>query len=430
MALLLKNLHLVDPHADINEVCDVVIRDGRFVEFGKDLSIPKGVEFDCSGKVGIPSLVDMHGHLREPGYEYKETIESGARSALKGGYSDICCMPNTLPVADTSAVIKAIIKKAEAQDYCRVHPFGAITVGLEGSQLTEMADLLDAGAIAFSDDGKGVQSAKMMRTAFDYAKMFDALLVAHSEDESLAGKGCVHEGKASTLLGLPGQPGESETVAVLRDIALAELTGGRLHIAHVSSRHTVEAIRQAKARGVAITAEVTPHHLFLSEENLDTSYNTNLKVNPPLRSEQDRAALVEGLLDGTLDVVATDHASHASEEKECEFELAAFGSIGYETALPLVLTNLVNTEKMSYERLVEVMSHKPREILGLPPRVCEVGAQADLTLFDPAKNQTFEVGSFTSHAQNSAFIGQPLTGAITDVIINGYHKLQDGKVIA
>lgn len=430
MALLLKNAYVCDPQTGISDTVDLVIRDGRFAEIGKKLSIPKGVEIDVAGKTVIPGLVDMHGHLREPGFEYKETIASGARSALMGGYTDICCMPNTDPVADNAAVIDFIVKRAAQQSYCRVHPFGAITRGLKGEHLTEMHDMLAAGAVAFSDDGRGVQSAKMMRAALDYAKIFDALLVAHSEDETLAGKGCVHEGIASTVLGLPGQPGESESVAVARDMALAALTGGRIHVAHVSARQSVNAIRAAKAQGVSVSAEVTPHHLFLNETDLDVTYNTNLKVNPPLRSVEDQEALVEALIDGTIDVIATDNAPHAPQEKECEFELAAYGTIGYETSLPLVYTHLVKTGRLSLMRMVEVMCVNPRRLLKLSPVKIEVGGLADLTIFDPKKTRTFKAGEFTSCAQNSAFIGNKLHGVVTDVIVNGYHTLQDGKVIA
>lgn len=429
MALLLKNAHLVDPQVGLNEVADMVIRDGRIVEIGKGLTIPKGIEVDVAGKYVIPGLVDMHGHLREPGFEYKETIESGAKAALCGGYTDICCMPNTNPIADNGSVIEFIVKRASEQPFCRVHPFGAITQGLKGERLAEMYDMLNKGALAFSDDGRGVQTAAMMRSAFDYAKMFDALMVAHSEDESLAGKGCVHEGIASTKLGLPGQPGESESVHVERDIALAHLTGGRIHFAHLSSRHSVEALRRAKRSGVKATGEVTPHHLFFNEQDLDEAYNTNLKVNPPVRGVEDQNALIEGLIDGTIDVVATDNAPHATHEKEVEFELARFGTIGYETALPVVYTSLVKTGKMSMERLVEVMAINPRALLKLQPVRLEKENIADLTIFDPKKSKTFKAGRFVSHAQNSAFIEKKLFGVVTDVIVNGYHKLQDGKVV-
>ena len=430
MALLLKNAHVCDPQTGVNEILDLVIRDGVFAEIGKNLSIPKGVEIDCQEKIVIPGIVDMHGHLREPGFEYKETIASGAKSALMGGYTDICCMPNTDPVADNASVIEYIVKRAQEQSFCRVHPFGAITQELAGKKLAELYDMKQAGACAFSDDGRGIQSAKMMRAALDYAKMFDVLLVAHSEDETLAGNGCVNEGIASTKLGLPGQPGESESVMVARDMHLARLTGGRVHVAHLSSRHGVDALRAAKAQNLRVSGEVTPHHLFLNETDLDDFYDTNLKVNPPLRSIEDQEALIAALIDGTIDVVATDNAPHASQEKEVEFENAAYGSIGYETALPLVYTNLVKSQRMSLERLVEVMAINPRTLLGLRPVKIEVGSQADLTIFDPTKTKTFKAGSFASCAQNSAFIGKKLYGVVTDVIVNGYHTLQDGKVIA
>lgn len=430
MALLLKNAHVCDPQTGLNKVVDLVIRDGVIADIGQNLTIPKGVEIDCKEKMVIPGLVDMHGHLREPGFEYKETIASGARSAAVGGYTDICCMPNTLPVADNSSVIEFIVKRAAEQGYCRVHPFGAITQGLEGKKLAELYDMKKAGARAFSDDGHGVQSPKMMRAALDYAKMFDVLLVAHSEDENLAGKGCVHEGIASTKLGLPGQPGESESIMVARDMQLAQLTGGRVHIAHLSSRHSVEALREAKKKGLSVSGEVTPHHLFLSELDLDDTYNTNLKVNPPLRSVEDQQALIEALIDGTIDVIATDSAPHAPQEKDVEFEAAAFGTIGYETALPLVFTKLVKTKKMPLERMVEVMAINPRSLLGLEAVKIEVGSSADLTIFDPKQKREFVPSGFASCAQNSAFIGEKLYGVVTDVIVSGYHTLQDGKVIA
>jgi dihydroorotase len=310
-----------------------------------------------------------------------------------------------------------------------VYPIGAITKKLEGEDLTEMGDMLSAGAVAFSDDGRGVQSAAMMRQAMDYAKMFPATLIAHEEDESLVGSGCVNEGPVSTKLGLSGQPGISETVAAQRDIELCGLTACRLHIAHVSSRHTIDAIREAKKRGIAVTAEVTPHHLLLTEDSLDTSYDTNLKMNPPLRSQDDKAALVDGLLDGTIDCIASDHAPHAPHEKEREFELAAYGTTGLETSLSLMLTHFVAQGIFGYDTLVEKMSDAPRRALNIDMVTIEKGSCADLTIIDPDYIFIVDTEKRESKARNSAFIGWELTGRASEVLVGGYFKLRDGEVV-
>ncbi|MBK5211212.1 MAG: dihydroorotase [Coriobacteriia bacterium] len=429
MALLLKGGRVIDPKVDLDGIYDVVIRDGVIQEIGSDLSIPKGVTCDCTGRIILPGLFDMHTHLREPGYEYKEDIESGTRAAVKGGFTGIACMPNTHPVADNSSVIDFIKKKAAQSAHCRVYPIGAITKNLEGEDLTEMADMLSAGAVAFSDDGKGIQNAGVMRQAMDYAKMFPATLIAHEEDKSLVGSGCVNEGPISTKLGLPGQPGISETIAAQRDIELCDLTGCRLHVAHVSSYHTVDALRDAKKRGIPVTAEVTPHHLLLTEDDLSTTYDTNLKMNPPLRSKEDRAALIEGLLDGTIDCIASDHAPHAPHEKEREFERAAYGTTGLETSLSLMLTHFVAKGIFGYGTLVEKMSDAPRRALGIDTVTIEKGSCADLTIIDPNYSFIVDTDERESKARNSAFVGWELTGRASDVLIAGYFKMRDGEVV-
>lgn len=428
MALLLKGGHLIDPAVGLDDVLDVVIRDGRIAEIGENLTISKGETVDCAGKIIVPGLIDMHVHLREPGQEYKETIATGTRAAAHGGFVGVCAIANTDPVVDEGATVRFILERAASDGKARVYPYGAITKGLQGKELAEMGDMLEAGAVAFTDDGRGVQSPSVMRKAMDYAKMFDAVIVSHSEDESLVGSGCVNEGVISTRLGLPGAPSLGETLAVMRDIELSRLTGCKVHIAHVSTKESVEAIRRAKAEGVAVTAEATPHHLVLTEDMLDESYDTNFKMNPPLRCEEDRQALVAGLLDGTIDCIATDHAPHAPHEKEVEFELAAFGTVGLETALPLMLTYMVGSEGMSLGTLVQRMAHGPRSALGLPPVELAATNVADITIIDIERPINVTTDWLVGRSKNSAFLGRALKGCASDVLVGGYFTLRNGEV--
>lgn len=429
MALLLKGAHVIDPAVGLDDVCDIVVRDGVIVEVGHDLSIPKGITRELAGKIVIPGLVDMHTHLREPGYEYKETIESGTRAAARGGFTGVCPMPNTDPVCDTGSCVRFIVERAAERGKARVYPIGAISVGLKGETLAEIGDMVSEGAVAFSDDGRGVQDAGMMRRAMDYTKMFGKTIISHCEVEDLVGGGVVNEGVVSTRLGMAGWPAAGEEIQIARDIALAELTGCHLHIAHITTAGGVELIREAKAKGIAVTCEVMPHHLFLNEDDLTAHYDTAFKMNPPLRTKADCEALIEGLLDGTVDAIATDHAPHAPHEKALEFEVAPFGTTGLETALPLVLTNLVSTGRMSYDRLIEVMAHNPRAILGLAPVHIEAGTIADLTVIDPNDSFTVNIDDFESKSVNSAFIGTKLIGRAFDVYVGGYASLESGKVV-
>lgn len=429
MALLLKGGRVVDPAVGIDEVADIVIRDGVIVEIGQNLSIPKGITIECAEKIVVPGLIDIHTHLREPGFEYKEDIASGSRAAAHGGFTAVCPMPNTSPLIDTGSAVHFIIERAAADAKIRVHPIGAITKGSKGTALAEMGDMLAEGAVGFSDDGRGLQDTGMMRLAMDYAKQFGTTIVSHCEDESLAGNGVVNEGVVSTRLGLPGWPNAAEEIQVARDIALCELTGCRLHLAHLSTAGSVELVRAAKRLGLPVTCEVTPHHIFLDEDAIGGDYNTSLKMNPPLRTAADREAIVAGLIDGTVDAIATDHAPHAPHEKALEFELAPFGTTGLETALSLVMTHLVSRDDFSLADLVRVMAHGPRECLGIGPVRLEAGAIADITVIDPEARVEVTNAFFESKSSNSAFLGTTLLGKASEVLVGGQFALRNGKVV-
>lgn len=429
MALLLKNGRFVDPGVGLDAVCDMVIRDGLIAEIGEGLSIPKGITVDCANRVVVPGLVDAHTHLREPGREDEETVESGTRAAAHGGFTAVCAMPNTSPVCDTGAAVRFLVERAAERGKVRVYPIGALTAGSNGEAISEIGDMIAEGAVAFSDDGRGVQDAGMMRRVMDYAKTFSATVISHCEVEALVGRGVVNEGVVSTRLGLPGWPAAAEEVQIARDVRLAELTGCRLHLAHVSTALGLDIVRDAKARGVRVTCEVTPHHLFLDEDAVTSAYETNLKMNPPLRTRADREALVAGLLDGTVDCIATDHAPHAPHEKTLEFELAPFGTTGIETALPLVFTNLVKPGILGWGDVVRLMSEGPRKALGLPPMRFEVGMFADMTIINPELEIEVTEDFFESRSKNSAFLGKRMTGGAESVLIGGYFAMQDGEVV-
>ena len=429
MALLLKGGRVVDPSVGLDKVCDVVVRDGRIVEIGENLTIEKGQTIECAEKVVVPGLVDVHTHLREPGYEYKEDVASGTRAAAHGGFTAVCAMPNTNPVCDEGSAVRFLVERAAERGVVRVYPIGALTVGSKGEAIAEIGDMVAEGAVAFSDDGRGVQDAGMMRRVMDYAKTFGTTVVSHCEDEALVGRGVVNEGVVSTRLGLAGWPAQAEEIVVARDIALAELTGCRLHLAHLSTAGSVELVRAAKARGVAVTCEVTPHHLFLDEGSITGDYDTNFKMNPPLRTAADRDALVAGLLDGTVDCIATDHAPHAPHEKALEFEIAPFGTTGLETALPLVITNLVSHDVLGWPDVVQLMAHGPRAALGLPEVRLEAGAVADITIIDPEAKVEVTPAFFESASRNSAFVGTTLLGRASEVLVSGQFALRNGKVV-
>lgn len=429
MPFLLKAAHVVDPQLGLDDVRDVLVDDKEVVAVKESLEAPEGCEvIDCSGKYLLPGLVDMHVHFRDPGFEYKETLETGARAATHGGFTDVATMPNTDPVIDTGTGVRYQIDRAHAAGLCHVRPIGALTRGQRGEALAEIGDMVMEGACAFSDDGHGVQSAGIMRTCMDYVSQFDRVAIAHCEDESLTAHGVINEGRASTRLGMFGWPALGEEMEIYRDIELCRLTGCPLHIAHISTKKGLDLVKAAKAEGLPVTCEVTPHHLFLNEDDITDAYDTNLKMNPPLRLPSDMEALVEGILDGLIDCVVTDHAPHAQHEKDCEWEIAFFGTVGLETSLPLMLTHLVRTGRMSWDRLVEVMAVNPRRILRLRPVRVEAGSRADLTLVDPELEVKVDEDYLQGLSKNSAFLGQTLVGAATDVFVDGRRTLVDGVV--
>ena len=428
MAYLLRGAHVVDPQVGLDDVRDVLIDGEKIACVGEGLQPPADAEvIDASGKYLVPGLVDMHVHFRDPGFEYKETIESGARAATHGGFTDVATMPNTDPVTDTGAEVRYQIDRARHAGFCHVRPIGALTVGEKGQTLAEIGDMVMEGAVAFSDDGHGVQSAGMMRTCMEYVSQFDKVVSAHCEIESLTTHGVINEGRASTRLGMFGWPALGEELEIYRDIELCRMTGCALHIAHISTEKGLELVRAAKAEGLPVTCEVTPHHLFLCEDDITDAYDTNLKMNPPLRTASDAAALREGILDGSIDCIVTDHAPHAPHEKDCEWEIAFFGIVGLETSLPLMLTNLVLPGTMSWSRLVEVMAVNPRRCLRLPEIRIEAGSTADLTLIDPAAEVTVTEDWLQSRSKNSAWLGAILTGCATDVFVAGRRTLTDGE---
>jgi dihydroorotase len=416
MSLVLRGGRVLDPSQDLDRVTDLVLQDGEVAALEPGASPKDARVLDCAGKIVTPGFVDLHVHLREPGHEYKEDIASGARAAAAGGFTRICCMPNTNPVNDCRAVTDLIVNRAREAAVVRVHPVGAVTRGSKGETLAEMGEMKDAGIVAVSDDGMPIVSPDVMRRALEYARTFGLPVIQHAQDLSLSAGGVMNEGPAATRAGLRGQPSAAESVMVARDLELVALTGARYHVAHISTAAAVAMVRQAKKSGLPVTCEVTPHHLTLTDVAC-CGYDTSTKVNPPLRGKADLEALKEGLADGTIDCIATDHAPHAAQEKDLEFDHAAFGMIGLETAWPLVL-RLVDEKVLSLAQLIGKLTAGAR-VLNLPGGTLKKGAPADVTVLDLDSVYLYDAKSGRSKSSNSPFHAWELKGRVAHTIVGG-----------
>ena len=420
MKILIKGGRVLDPAHDVDAILDLLIEDGRITKIDKGIKAEGAEVIDAKGKLVTPGLIDIHVHLRDPGYEYKEDIATGTRAAVIGGFTSVACMPNTNPVNDNKTVTLYILAKARESGMANVFPVGSITRGLKGEILSEMGELKEAGCLALSDDGKPVGNGEMMRNAMEYARPFGLTLISHAEDLSLVGTGVMNEGFVATELGLKGIPWVAEDAAVARDVMLAEFTGCRLHVAHLSTRGAVEIVRAAKKRGVPVTCEATPHHFTLTDEAV-RGYNTNAKMNPPLRSAEDVEAIRRGLADGTIDAIATDHAPHHYDEKNVEFNIAHNGIVGLETALPLTL-RLVDDGVLTFGEAIALLTCGPAKALGIPRGTLEVGCVADVTVIDPELKWTLVASALSSKSKNTPFDGWKMKGAAT-------HTLVDGRIV-
>ncbi|MCK4607015.1 MAG: dihydroorotase [candidate division Zixibacteria bacterium] len=424
--LVIRGGRVIDPALGFGSDATVFIKDGTLAKIEPESaagrrslkSLDKSQLIDATGKLVVPGLIDIHVHLREPGHEAEETVESGCRAAAAGGFTAVCCMPNTTPCIDNQETVKFVQDRAQNAD-ARVYVVGAITKNLAGEQLSEIGDLVKMGAVAITDDGHFLQNPEIMRRALEYARMFDIPVMQHAEDQYLTAGAVMNESFQSARLGMKGAPPVAEEIAVTRDIALCRMTESRLHIQHVTTRGAVEAIRQAKREGVNVTAEVTPHHLILTDEEIGREFNTSLRVNPPLRSRRDRDAVIEGLVDGTIDCIASDHAPHSIEEKDCEFDQAPPGMIGLETTLGLVKTYLIDKGYLSWADAVRKMTINPARILNLKGGSLSRGAAADVTIIDPDKKWTVKADRFRSRSKNSPFVGWKLSGQVVTTILGG-----------
>ena len=417
--LLIRGGRVIDPSRGTDGVADLYIKDGRIEAVGRNISMDPGVDVvDAAGKVVAPGLIDIHVHLREPGFEHAETIATGAMSAAAGGFTAVCAMPNTDPVTDSQATVGFVVRQAIRAGKARVYPIGAVSLGQRGEQLTEFGEMVQAGAVAVSDDGKPVATSHLMRTALEYARTFGIPVADHCEDMSLAAGGAMHEGLIAARLGLKGIPSAAEEILVARDILLAELTGGHVHLCHMSTRGSVELIRWAKSKGLNVTAEATPHHFTLTHERC-LGYDTNAKMNPPLRESADREAIRQGLRDGTIDCIASDHAPHHYDSKEREFDEAPNGIVGLETALGLALRELVEPGLLSLPDLIARMSTTPARIFHLPGGTLAVGAPADIVVFDASRRWAVRREELHSKSANSPFLGETLSGQADLTIVGG-----------
>src|SRR6186713_776998 len=422
MKKLLKGGRVVDPRNGLDGAFDVLIDGDRIARVGRDLPVDGAtVVVVPAGLVLCPGLIDMHVHLREPGQEHKETVATGTAAAVAGGFTAVACMPNTSPVNDNAGVTSYILRKAEEARLARVYPIGAVSRGQKGEQLADIAELREAGCVAITDDGHPVATALLMRRALEYASMFNMPVIEHCEEQTLKTDGVAHEGFQASALGLRGIPGEAESIMALRDISLAELTGGHVHVAHMSARQTLDAVRYGKSRGANVTCEVTPHHFVLTDAMLaaPVAYDTNVKMNPPLRELADRDAMLAGIADGSVDAIATDHAPHHHDEKHVEFDRAPFGITGLETAVSLCFDRLVHAGIVSLSRLVELLSVNPARILGVPGGSLAEGAPADITILAPDLEVTIAAQSMRSLSRNTPFDGWTLRGGVAATIVGG-----------
>ena len=427
-ALILKGGRVIDPAAQRDEICDVLIENGVIRQVGKDLNADGAEVYDASGKIVTPGFIDMHTHFREPGQEAKEDFSSGSRAGAAGGYTTIATMPNTRPVVDDAALVTSLIKRAEDVAVIHIRIIGAVTKNQEGNELAELGDMVEAGAVAFSDDGHYDPSAKVLLSAYDYLVPFDKAIINHEEDTSLVEDGAMNEGHRSAMLGIKGRPIVAEDIAVARDIMLAEYAGAHVHVAHISSGRAVQLVREAKVRGVRATTEVTPHHLTLTDECVDPR-DSSTKVNPPLRTARDVEAMVAGLLDGTIEMIVTDHSPHAPEEKDREYIYAPSGFPGLETALGVLLTDLVHTGKVPLATLIERMTYGPARVFKLNAGTLGEGAPADITVIDPELQWTVDVNKFYTRGRHSPFNGRQLKGKAVLTVVDGKIVMKDGVIV-
>ncbi len=419
MNALIKGGRVLDPANGVDAVEDLLIQDGKISRLGPGLKAPDGTPtIDAADKVVCPGFIDIHVHLREPGYEYKETVATGTKAAAAGGFTAVACMANTNPVNDNRSVTDYVLAKARSEGFVRVYPIGAVTRGLEGKELAELAELAEAGCVAYSDDGHPIMNSALLRRAMEYTLPFGLPIISHAEDAHLVQGGVMNEGVVSTELGLGGRPATAEEVMVARDCCLAELTGAHVHVAHISTAGAVRLVKEAKARGIRVTAEVTPHHLLLTEEAV-RGYDPNTKMNPPLRTKRDQEALLEALADGTIDCIATDHAPHALSEKEGDFDGAAAGIVGLETAASVLLDRLVGPGLLDLKTLIARLTAGPARVLNLPGGSLAPGADADVTILDPARELTIDPSGFHSKSRNTPFGGWRVTGMPWMTLIGG-----------
>ena len=428
MRQLIKNGRVIDPANRLDKICDVLIEDDTIVKIGDNLAAEDAAVIDAAEKIVAPGFIDMHVHLREPGQEAKEDFASGSRAAAAGGYTTVAAMPNTSPVVDNAALVRSLQKRAADVSLVHIEIIGALTKGQCGEELAELGDMAEAGAVAFSDDGHYVERAKVLLSGLDYLRAFDKIIINHDEDTSLVEEGCMNEGRRSAMLGVKGRPTVAEDIAVDRDIRLAEYADTRVHVAHISSARAVEIVRQAKKRGVRVSAEVTPHHLTLTEDCVDLS-NSATKVNPPLRRQSDVDAMLEGLKDGTIDAIVTDHSPHAEEEKDVEYCLAPSGFPGLETAVGVLLTELYHSGKLDLDTLISKLTAEPARLLGLDAGTLAAGSRADIVILDPEREWTVDERAFYTRGTHSPFAGRRLKGRAVLTMVGGKVVMRDGKII-